>query len=85
MKTLENRGRETMRNTPVSIDDAIECYSGFNAQDASDMSEAEIREYFSAKHFRKMFPRDADISGWDWTFEELADRAIEMVHDYNNS
>jgi hypothetical protein len=69
---------------PVSIDDAIECYAGFNARDASEMTDAEIRAYFSQKNFTKMWGHEnGNISDWPWTFSELAVRAIEMVHEYN--
>ncbi|MCI0488943.1 MAG: hypothetical protein L0229_20315 [Blastocatellia bacterium] len=68
----------TVNMKPSGIDDAITEHAGFSPRDGAGMTDEEIRGYFTPENFASMF-HDDDISDWPWTWDELAERAIELA------
>jgi hypothetical protein len=85
LSDFDKDGENTMYTGPQTIDEAITDYSGFHLLDAHDMTPDDIRGYFTRANFAHMFGEDDADPDWPWSFEKLANRAIEMVQEYNDS
>jgi len=64
---------------PNSIQAAVLDYSGFIISEAiaSRMTEKKVRDYFTPENFSDMF--SGDVPEWPWTWEQLADCALELM------
>ncbi len=61
---------------PNTITEAVLEYANFSPR--THQSEDEIRALFTPEGFADMFGNDSDISGWPWTFDQLADEAVRI-------